>query len=38
MFGKGYALGVIVTTLGMYAWNKWKLMVEKFEQEEKEYE
>lgn len=24
MFGQGYVLGAVITTLGMYAWNKFK--------------
>lgn len=36
MFGQGYVLGVIVTTLGLYAWSKYKLSVEREEKNDKD--
>lgn len=29
MFGQGYVLGVIVTTVGLYSWSKWKMLADK---------
>ena len=33
MFGQGYALGVLVTTIGLYALSKWKMLAEREEDE-----